>query len=472
MESQAYFTGIREKIIEHLQAATDSVLVAVAWLTDRLLFDALVGCQRRGVAVSLAVLDDRLNRKSTIAWERLTALGGRLCWIPEGAKRAGSLHHKFCLIDNDTVINGSFNWTNRASSADENIVIMQGDPAFAAQFRDAFVRLLDKHGHDTEPAPIDQAKLMARLAVIAKLLELDDFDDLAGQTSKLDSANSLPEIADLIALLKRHHWSDALGHVRALLTRGLAIAIYQDPRIEDWRWQVQVLENQLMALEVELADMQRQIHLFDYQQDQAIGELIRDYLDVKRRVLHTRHKQTGQDGSRQQAQAADDTFEQYEEARAAQAKEPKPEQLDPEQQADLKKLYRKLAQGCHPDRMTDDNKAWATDMFKALEAANRNNDFATMQHLQSQIERGPGADAQLRIPDQADQLQARLAELQAVLAQLNGQLAGIQRSATWQTLSTQPDWDAWFVQKAAQLREEIRRYRTELDESLKEAAAL
>jgi len=34
MESQAFFTGIREKIIEHLQAATDSVLVAVAWLTQ------------------------------------------------------------------------------------------------------------------------------------------------------------------------------------------------------------------------------------------------------------------------------------------------------------------------------------------------------------------------------------------------------------------------------------------------------
>ena len=78
METQAYFSGIREKIIEQLGAATDTVLVAVAWLTDRALFDALVACQRRGVAVSLAVLDDRLNRKSSIAWERLTAVGGRL----------------------------------------------------------------------------------------------------------------------------------------------------------------------------------------------------------------------------------------------------------------------------------------------------------------------------------------------------------------------------------------------------------
>jgi hypothetical protein len=63
MESQAYFTGIREQIIEQLNAATDNVLVAVAWLTDRELFDALVACQRRRVAVSLAVLDVPINRK-------------------------------------------------------------------------------------------------------------------------------------------------------------------------------------------------------------------------------------------------------------------------------------------------------------------------------------------------------------------------------------------------------------------------
>ena len=88
METQAYFSGIRDKIIQRLDAANENVLVAVAWLTDRALFEALVSCQRRGITVSLAVLDDRINRQSSIAWERLTALGGRLCWIPEGTARA------------------------------------------------------------------------------------------------------------------------------------------------------------------------------------------------------------------------------------------------------------------------------------------------------------------------------------------------------------------------------------------------
>jgi len=258
METQAYFTGIRQQIIDRLAGAKETVLVAVAWLTDRELFDGLVACQRRGVPVSLAVLDDHLNRKSSIAWERLTALGGKLYWIPEGTNRAGSLHHKFCLIDNDTVINGSFNWTNRASSADENIIVMQGDASFAEQFRQAFEQLLEKHGHYIEPVAIDRAKLAARLAVLGKLLELEDFEDVPTQLRKIELAKSLPEIANLIDQLHQRDWQGALTAINDLLVRGVAIAVYQDPRIKTWQWQVRLMESQVMTLEAELADMHRQ----------------------------------------------------------------------------------------------------------------------------------------------------------------------------------------------------------------------
>jgi hypothetical protein len=393
----------------------------------------------------------------------LTALGGKLCWIPES--RAGSQHHKFCLIDNDTVINGSFNWTNRASNADENIIVMQGDPDLAAQFQQAFISLLGKHGHEVEPSPIDRAKLMTRLAVIGKLLELEEYDDIATQAKKMEHAKTLPEISALLSLLDKQGWQGALVAVRDILARGLAIAVYRDPRIGEWRWQARVMENQVMALEAELADMQRRIHLFDHQQEQAIGELIRDYLDVKRRVLRALHKHTGKTDDQQQAQAADDTYEAYEEARAAQAKEPKPEQLDAQQQADLKALYRKLAQRCHPDRMEDVDKAWATGVFTDLQVAYQMNDLTTMQRLNSLIERGPRADQDFHIPNQADQLQTLIAGLQGTLAGLSQQLAAMAQSATWQTLSKEPDWGTWFERKAVQLREEIRRYQAELDNS-------
>lgn len=465
METQAYFSGIRDAIVQRLDAAKENVLVAVAWLTDRTLFEALVSCQRRGITVSLAVLDDRINRQSSIAWERLTALGGRLCWIPEGTARAGSLHHKFCLIDNDTVINGSFNWTYRASSADENIIVIQGDSDFAEQFHRAFMHLLDKHGHDTGPVVIDRAKLMARLSVIAKLLELEDFDDLAAQVNKLDHAKSLNEIAELILQLKQKDWLAALSQVKELLARGLVVTVYQDPQVEEFRWQVRLFGIQVLALEAELADMQRQIHLFDYQQEQAIGDLIRRYLDAKRRYLKNLHRQTDDAETLQEAEAAEDTYRQYEEARQARADEPEPIQLDQQQQAELKQLYRKLAMQCHPDRVKDEDKARAKALFQQVQAAYQNNDLAGLQMLKQQIEQGLSVAEAAYLPDHANRLQQRLAELQKIMAHLTQQLAAIGKSATWQTLSTQTDWNVWFAQQATQLETEIERYQTAFDQS-------
>ena len=458
MKTQAHFSGIREIIIEQLDGAEKNVLVAVAWLTDRALFDSLVSCQRRGVAVFLAVLDDRINRQSSIAWERLTALGGQLHWLPEGTARAGSLHHKFCLIDNDTVINGSFNWTYRASSADENIIVIQGDAAFAEKFYHAFMHLLDKHGHDTVPLEIDRTKLLSRLTVIAKLLELEDFDELPAQASKLNHARSISEIADLISYLNQSDWAGARNQVNALLARGIAVTVYIDPMIEQYRWQVRLLGVQVMAMEAELADMQRQIHLFDYEQEQAIGELIRHYLDAKRRYLHQLHQKTGEDEARHEAEAADDTFRQYEEARAGRADEPEPVKLDPHQQAEIKQLYRKLAMQCHPDRVQEKDKERAKVLFQQMQAAYQNNDLTGLQELQRKIEQGLGPADDAVIPDQANHLRRRLTALQETLANLTQQLAAVSQSATWKTLSTQADWSAWFMQQAGQLKSEIERY--------------
>jgi len=306
---------------------------------------------------------------------------------------------------------------------------------------------------------------MTRVAVIARLLELEDHEEIPAQARKMEHARVLPEIAELLDLLSQSQWEDAQAKVAEILDRGLAIVDYKDPRIEEWQWQARMMQAQVAALEAELADMHRRIHLFDHQQEQAIGELIRDYLNVKRRALHALHKKTGQDDSREAAEDADAIYERYEEARAAQAKEPKPEQLDVQQQADLKRLYRKLAQRCHPDRIQDVNKAWATDIFKDLQAAYQMNDLTTMQQLSSLIEKGPGADQDFHVPDQADQLQVLIAGLQSTLQGLGEQLAAITQSATWQTLSTQSDWGAWFERKAKQLHEEIQRYQAELDKS-------
>ncbi|MDV7395401.1 phospholipase D-like domain-containing protein, partial [Arthrospira platensis SPKY1] len=50
-----------------------------------------------------------------------------------------------CVLDETTVITGSYNWTHRARQAEENILVARGDAALAQGYQDAFERLLVKY---------------------------------------------------------------------------------------------------------------------------------------------------------------------------------------------------------------------------------------------------------------------------------------------------------------------------------------
>jgi hypothetical protein len=61
MEATAHFDDILQAITKRLVAATQEIVVAVAWFTDRDLFDLLCRQAGRGLQVRLAVLNDRIN---------------------------------------------------------------------------------------------------------------------------------------------------------------------------------------------------------------------------------------------------------------------------------------------------------------------------------------------------------------------------------------------------------------------------
>jgi hypothetical protein len=77
MESTAYFENIPQEIARRLRAATQQIVVAVAWFTDRDLFDVLCKQAGRGLRVRPAVLNDRINvGASRVNFQRLQNIGG------------------------------------------------------------------------------------------------------------------------------------------------------------------------------------------------------------------------------------------------------------------------------------------------------------------------------------------------------------------------------------------------------------
>lgn len=132
--SEAYFNNIADQIIKDLDEARVSIHIAIAWFTNQRIADKLVEKFKEGLDVKVVFFKDYTNCK----------FGVDIDCIPFKAirgTRGGTMHNKFCVIDNQKVITGSYNWSENAENKnDENAAVVY-DNEFASDYSVEFRRL-------------------------------------------------------------------------------------------------------------------------------------------------------------------------------------------------------------------------------------------------------------------------------------------------------------------------------------------
>ena len=120
--------GCAAAIEATLAKATTTLDVAAYEMTQARLSAALQAAQKRGVTIR--VLVDR-SQEAFPAWECRHL---RSAAIPVMTDRVEKImHNKYAIIDGQTVITGSYNWSDNAEVANaENIVIITDAPTAAA----------------------------------------------------------------------------------------------------------------------------------------------------------------------------------------------------------------------------------------------------------------------------------------------------------------------------------------------------
>ncbi len=133
---KVYFKNIRAIIIDELKNAQSSIKVAVAWFTNHDLFNLLCQKLQVGVTVELIVINDFINnRYGGLDFQKFIRLGGKFYF----ANVERPMHNKFCIIDNQTLISGSYNWTYFAESINhENVIIIKDKHQIIEDFKTEF----------------------------------------------------------------------------------------------------------------------------------------------------------------------------------------------------------------------------------------------------------------------------------------------------------------------------------------------
>lgn len=136
-EHDVTFTEIKKEIIQGIRNAKYTIWIAVAWFTDEDLFEELMLKKDAGLNIRVITSDEISNQKLISKLEQNFDVKK----VPlKGNYLSNRIHDKFCIIDFEYVMHGSFNWSKNANYNDETLATAL-DRDFAKKFADEFIKL-------------------------------------------------------------------------------------------------------------------------------------------------------------------------------------------------------------------------------------------------------------------------------------------------------------------------------------------
>ena len=151
---EAYFSGqdhIDQHIIALMDQSRQSMDMALYEFSSRPLEEALSRAADRGVHIRL-VLDPHIaeEKKTVAGLEKIHDLSLRYSGSRRGNK--GHMHHKFLVVDGQTMVTGSYNWTPGAEYVNYEDILIENAPTLVMRYQQEFERLWSV-GVDANSAP-------------------------------------------------------------------------------------------------------------------------------------------------------------------------------------------------------------------------------------------------------------------------------------------------------------------------------
>lgn len=137
IQNDVVFSEIQDTLIQGIRDAKYLIWVAVAWFSNDVFYNELLRKKQEGVNIRVIVSDEDSNRELL---PKLKSEFDTVVVPHSGYWQTNRMHNKFCIVDMDYVMHGSYNWTKAANYNGETLATAI-DREFVKKFADEFQRL-------------------------------------------------------------------------------------------------------------------------------------------------------------------------------------------------------------------------------------------------------------------------------------------------------------------------------------------
>lgn len=445
MVIESLFENISSRLKQELWKADKSIYIAVAWFTNVDIFNVIKNKARSGCTIKIIMNDDDIN-KSTIDFNKLNEDNLEVFKV----KSIGNLmHHKFCVIDNKTIIFGSYNCSNKADSNFENIIINQNDNVLASKFINEFNNILRNHFPDHTINEADEPfdKIILRMEILKNQILLGDSNEFKNNLVIIDKYNKTSNINldKIIDLIKKKKYTRANIEIQDFISNSRKLVSFNDPIICSLELEIKCLENQLTAFESERIELEKIILEFQNLHAMGLGVIILEILKFKKnkyRNNREKFKQAERDEERYQEQY---NFEKKNEII----------KLSNKQKSQLKKKFRKATFLCHPDKVNDEFKELAEEYFVKLKSAYDLNDLGRVREILSELESNNFLKLNSEKITEVDLLNLKTSKLKRQIEHIQNKIILLKKNKTYQIVYQIEDWEEYFQKTKLKLKNEL-----------------
>lgn len=451
MQTEAIFENIAERILTEIQKANNSIYIAVAWFTNKSIFEQLIKKAKNGCQIQIIISNDLINENSSIDFNKLEKHNGKVYKIGNGDTEL--MHNKFCIIDFNTVITGSYNWSYKAENNFENIVINSNDTSLAEQFVTEFNQIKKKY-YPTETIqnefPIEI--IIKRLEIIKNFILLEDIDDISIAVEKLKIYQFNEDVRKIISSISNKEFAKAITTIQEFINSYQQITIWNDPEIAGIKLEIKILESQINAFDNEKIELEKVISDFQHRHTIELGEVILEVLRL-RKIKYKNHKKETE---------AEEDFNNYSKQYETE-KDKKQFELNEEEKLELKKKFRKATTMCHPDKVSEEQKAEAEEIFIELKKAYDEHDLEKVNQLLHDLENGKKFVSQADSISEKEKLKITLEKLKQKLKRIENEIILLKETEIFTTINNITNWDNYFTETKTQLEQELQNLKVELN---------
>jgi len=290
-------------------------------------------------------------------------------------------------------------------------------------------------------------RILKLLEILRNFIIIEENEDADKVIDKLKCLNIDPTVNTIIDNFHQLQYTKTIDLIADYIASQNQITEWVDPECIVLKNELQSLEDQLGELQNEKYDLEKLISEFENRYSIELGDTILSILKLKRKLAKDNPEKF------KNAQKEEEEFHKQ----LNTEKKKKIIELNKQDKVEIKKTFRKACLLCHPDKVEEEFKAEAAEIFNSLKDAYDVNDLKEVNLIFQKLKSNKAYHSKYQKVAEKDLLKAAVSDIRSKIDLIVKEIDNTKSNEIFKVIMDIDDWKDYFEKKKEALLNEKNR---------------